>query len=321
MILANFDFEDSLRRGFEATRAVVLERRLERLSRRLRVLAHSSERIVLSAHRARQEALRSPARRLLAWGESRAVAELRSLLVLVERVGKLENPISQLLDELQAPDPNAVRRVADRRFCHRLAASWGENLPGAEVAEDLPSARELVGRPLPGGASSWVAKSIFSAAGRIRAWIHPTEGVLRGAGLDSLLAQGPVVVEPWMPRVADFGLSASIATGEVRVLGIHQQVVDGRGTPQAIVFGRGLLSPEGLSEGNRDRLLEVAQRVGGSLEAEGYQGVFGVDAWTWRAADGNSGFQALGEINPRMTFGLVALAHAHEGRRRLDLDP
>ncbi len=239
---------------------------------------------------------------------------------MVERAGKLENPIARLLDELQAPDPGAVQRTADRHFCHRITSASEESLPGAGVAEDLPSARELVSRRLPDGASSWVAKSIFSAAGRARAWIHPSEGFLGGTPLDSLLAEGAVVVEPWLPRIADFGLSAVVMTGRVRVLGIHQQLVDGRGTPREIVLGSDFLSPEGLSKADRDRLLDAAQRVGRSLEAEGYQGVFGVDAWTWQAPDGTARFHPLGEVNPRMTFGLVALAHAHAGRHRLRLD-
>jgi hypothetical protein len=65
-----------------------------------------------------------------------------------------------------------------------------------------------------------------------------------------------------------------------------------------------------LSEAERDRLLETVESVGTALNRAGYAGPFGVDAWRYRNENGEEIFHPLGEINARMTFGLVAWALA-----------
>ena len=47
------------------------------------------------------------------------------------------------------------------------------------------------------------------------------------------------------------------------------------------------------------------------LEA-GYRGAAAIDAWTYRAPDGELRLQALGEINARYSFGAVARAWADD---------
>jgi hypothetical protein len=60
-----------------------------------------------------------------------------------------------------------------------------------------------------------------------------------------------------------------------------------------------------LPERDRARLEEVAVGVAAALRQAGYAGPFGIDAWHWRRTDGSVAFHPLGEINARMTFGLV----------------
>jgi len=103
-----------------------------------------------------------------------------------------------------------------------------------------------------------------------------------------------------MDRVADYGVSALLTHDEMRVVGIHGQRVDRKGQFAGID-----LQPA-LTEGDRDRLLETVEAVTGALRRAGYVGPFGIDAWSYRREDGTVLLNPLGEINARVTFGLVA---------------
>ena len=121
----------------------------------------------------------------------------------------------------------------------------------------------------------------------------------------SFLAQAPdsahaLLFEPWMDRIADYGCAALLTTNELRIAGIHRQHVDLKGQFAGIDL------QADLPERDRERFLEIVDGVAAALRREGYSGPFGVDAWTYRRADGSIAFHPLGEINARMTFGLVA---------------
>lgn len=155
---------------------------------------------------------------------------------------------------------------------------------------------------------SWVLKAPLSASGRNR-YIEKD-----GPGLADPKARrtverlfevhGALLFEPWMDRIADFGVSAILTSQELRIVGIHGQRVDRKGQFAGID-----LEPE-LTETERGALLRTAKAVSGFLRAAGYVGPFGIDAWTYKAADGAVLLNSLGEINARMTFGLVAWALA-----------
>jgi hypothetical protein len=66
---------------------------------------------------------------------------------------------------------------------------------------------------------------------------------------------------------------------------------------------------------------EVLNTVAAALRQAGYTGPFGIDAWRYRRPDGKPAFQPLGEINARMTFGLVARALVDRVREPLGLRP
>ena len=107
-----------------------------------------------------------------------------------------------------------------------------------------------------------------------------------------------------MDRVADYGVSALLTHDEMRVVGIHGQKVDRKGQFVGID-----LQPN-ISEGDRNRLLETVEAAAAALRRAGYMGPFGIDAWSYRREDGVVVLNPLGEINARMTFGLVAWAWA-----------
>ena len=103
-----------------------------------------------------------------------------------------------------------------------------------------------------------------------------------------------------MDRVADFGVSAFLTASDLRIVGVHGQRVDAKGQFLGID-----LEPN-LSPTDRDRLLATTAAVAASLRRAGYVGPFGIDAWSYRKEDGSIALHPLGEINARMTFGLVA---------------
>ena len=155
---------------------------------------------------------------------------------------------------------------------------------------------------------AWVVKAPLSASGRSRfigksverngpALIDPKSRRTVERLFDH---HGSLLFEPWMERTADFGVSALLGP-ELRIVGIHGQKIDRKGQFAAID-----LHPD-LSFRDRDRLLETTGAVAEKLRDAGYVGPFGIDAWRYRTETGTV-LHPLGEINARMTFGLVAWA-------------
>jgi hypothetical protein len=103
-----------------------------------------------------------------------------------------------------------------------------------------------------------------------------------------------------MERTADFGGCALLTRSGLRVLGFHRQAVDLKGQ-----FAGVELIPEAPAG-----MMEAVEGAGRALERAGYAGPFGIDAWEYRGPGGSLAFNPLGEINARMTFGLVARAAA-----------
>jgi hypothetical protein len=148
---------------------------------------------------------------------------------------------------------------------------------------------------------AWVLKAPLSAAGRHR-WIGSSLADSKARRTVERLFErhGPLLFEPWMERVADFGISALLTASDLRIVGVHGQRVDAKGQFLGID-----LEPA-LSLADRERLLETTAAVAKSLRRAGYVGPFGIDAWSYRRGDGTVVLHPLGEINARMTFGLVA---------------
>jgi hypothetical protein len=156
---------------------------------------------------------------------------------------------------------------------------------------------------------SWVLKAPLSASGRSR-YIERDGPALTDPKARRTVERlfenhGPLLFEPWMDRTEDFGVSALLGP-DLKIVGIHGQKVDVKGQFAGID-----LKPD-LSRQDRDRLLETTEAVGESLRNAGYVGPFGIDAWRYRT-DAGIFLNPLGEINARMTFGLVAWARARRG--------
>jgi hypothetical protein len=184
-------------------------------------------------------------------------------------------------------EPGA-KAVNDRRFALALARELGCALPGTRVIET----EEEIDGPWP---ERWVAKAVWSAAGRDRARGEgPPGGELR-ARVANLVAHCPVVVEPWLERVRDVGVAGFVGGPPAPP---HQLLVDARGG----FAGIDRREPE-LTSRERAELDATVAAADRALARAGYSGPFTVDAFVH--ADG---LHPLCELNARFTFGHVARA-------------
>jgi hypothetical protein len=247
----------------------------------------------------------SEAASVLAWAETVETAAARpggQGEAPPERLS--DAPLHELLWRLPAPSPEAAASVNDRAFCLAAARDLGCSLPGSRMLESM---RELASVPV---TDPWVVKAPFSAAGRSR-FIH------RGGALaprdqrtvERLFRRhGSLLFEPWMERTDDFGCAALVTAEETRIVAFHRLLVDRRGRFRGLELRNSFDGFSGLSGREAERLEETVGAVAARLRRAGYAGPFGIDCWRFRRGDGAVGFHALGEINGRLTFGLVARA-------------
>jgi len=234
---------------------------------------------------------------ILAWCETPEVASLRH--DSRDPLPDLSGPLHEVVWRLPVPSPTVVAAVHHRAFYLHVAEDLGVTLPGARMVESLPELERILGaRDAPG---AWVVKAPLSAAGRHRHLGSSLDDPKARRTVERLFARhGPLLFEPWMDRVADFGVSALLTASGLRVVGVHGQRVDAKGQFLGID-----LEPV-LSPADRERLVSTTEAVAAELRRAGYLGPFGIDAWSYRNADGSIALHPLGEINARMTFGLVA---------------
>lgn len=305
-ILANLLCEDELAGRRASSPRAVLET-VARMAPLLRVFAREGDRLWSPAPGPDLESgpLRAlpPADEVLAWCETPSA--------LAHRGGPRrpaaidwDAPLHDLVWQLPTPSPDVVAAVHHRAFHLQVAESIGCALPGARMVESLADLDRVLQEAPP----AWVVKAPLSASGRSRFIGKSVER--NGPALTDpksrrtverlFTRHGPLLFEPWMERTEDFGVSALLGP-ELRIVGIHGQKVDRKGQ-----FAEIDLDPT-LSLQDRGRLLETTEAVAEKLRDAGYVGPFGIDAWRYRTAAGTV-LHPLGEINARMTFGLVAWA-------------
>lgn len=293
LILANLLAEDDLARlarvGRPRTPSRETIERVAGLAEQLRVFANDGDRLWVPGNERAE-----PAGEVLAWCETPEAVALRRR---PRRVSGADGPLHEILWHLPAAPPEIVAAVNHRAFHLRVARELGCALPGARMVEGLADLE------VPG---PWVVKAPYSASGRSR-YIHREEAVLADPKARRTVERlfelhGPLLFEPWMERTADFGACALLTPGGFRVLGFHRQTVDIKGQFAGIE----------LIEEAPPGMMDALEAAGRALQRAGYVGPFGIDAWEYRLPGTPDGlaFNPLGEINARMTFGLVARARA-----------
>jgi hypothetical protein len=219
--------------------------------------------------------------------------------------------------EVWAPAPvDPARLTIARRLTMRVGTparwdlAWAD--PGAKAANDRRLAlavHERLGTLLPGQraitsidelprAGAWVAKAPWSAAGRDRIHGHgPASDEQRVYAGRLLQRCGALLVEPWLERRLDLGVTARIDAGRVTASPPHTLVCDARGG----FLGIDLAEPP-LAREHRAQLDAFVAATGDALASLSYSGPFSVDAFVHPG-----GLHAC-EINARHTFGHVARA-------------
>lgn len=196
-------------------------------------------------------------------------------------------------------DP-AAKDANDRSRTLAIAEALGVALPGARVVASL-AALDAHLTQLPG---AWVCKARWTAAGRDRA--HGTgpvgDGELRRRLARMFDRLGPLVVEPWLDRVADFGVCGTIDDDDrIRIEPPHRLRTDPRGG----FIGIDLAPPDDADL--VETLTATARAAAIRLtHTTGYRGPFAIDAFTYRASDTRVRLHPLCEINARRSFGWIA---------------
>jgi len=205
--------------------------------------------------------------------------------------------------DLAWADPNA-KAANDRRVALALTQQLGVTLRGARVISSLA---ELDAHLVAIGATRWVCKAPWTAAGRDRAHGEGTTvtGELRVYVGRLIERFGAVMFEPWLDRVLDVGVCAQIQPdGHVIAQPPHTLLSDPRGA----FLGIDLAEPE-LHADDRELLDESIDAAGAALYRLGYTGPFTADAFVYRDGDARV-LHPLCELNARHTFGHVARALA-----------
>jgi hypothetical protein len=215
--------------------------------------------------------------------------------------------------DLAWADPDA-RAANDRSRTLAIGQALGVALPGACVVGSLA---ELDNRLAGFAGRAWVCKARWTSAGRDRVrGAGPATGEPRAQLARMLERLGPLVFEPWLDRVADFGACGEIAaSGEVRVEPPHHLVTDRRGGFVGIA-----LTPA-VDPAIAEPIQATARAAAARLADEtGYRGPFAIDAFVYRDG-GAQHLHPLCELNARHTFGWVARALGRRlGIRRLGFD-
>jgi hypothetical protein len=228
-------------------------------------------------------------------------------------------PILRTGEPPDAPDlawaNPAAQAANDRSRTLAIAQTLGVALPGARLVGSLAELDDHVagfaGRP-------WICKARWTAAGRDRA---RGTGDTIGGELRTRLGRmferfGPLVFEPWLDRVADFGVCGEVADGGVVTIAPpHRLITDPRGGFLGIE-----LEPA-LDHAIAEPLHATAHAAATQLAAQtGYRGPFAIDAFVYRGG-GAHHLHPLCELNARYTFGWIARGLARRlGIRRLGFD-
>ncbi len=229
---------------------------------------------------------------------ARAYCPTPRAIALLRRAGATPEP---------HPSLAVLRQVNSRAFTAGLL----QGLPGARFVTDLRDAMAALATS-PSVGRDWRAKRPFGMSGRGQRTMTP--GALADADhafLQSAMSEGGVQLEPNVTVVDEYALHGVVSQGGAATYGaMVAQRCDAR--------GRWLetLPIEQPTDEDRDvaaRLAEQCTNVASALAKAGYFGPFGVDAYTYRDADGGVSLQPLSEVNARYSMGF-AIGFRDRGR-------
>ncbi len=203
----------------------------------------------------------------------------------------------------------------DRRLCLGLGIEEEYLLPERTVVASMEALDEYIAHRALGPDDTWVAKAPWAASGRerVRRRGRKLESEMRVRTQRLLERYGELLIEPWMHRLADYGVAGIVGAqaGEHRVFPAHQLHSDKTGVFRGIRIAD-LETEAKLGSTFAEALAQSAHSTAAALFAAGYRGPFGIDAFVYKDSAGRERLQSLCEINARLCFGLVARAQAEK---------
>lgn len=240
--------------------------------------------------------------RFIPWGWSSQAKQLAGQLGLVQ----------------EWPDDTAVRDVNSRSFLVPFDRVSHAGLADKQdrdqqcfscLCRSIGDVEMQLGQLALHDAVSWVIKADLSQAARNR--IVGNGGVLSDAQEGWLRKQfrdgSAVAVEPWVERIAEFGLQFKIpslkATDEIQFEGAAEMLTDSAGRYLGSWICHDNPAP------SIHRAIEHGFEVAQAARVAGYLGPMGIDCMLFRAAnDGAIRLRMCHDINARNTMGRVALS-------------
>ncbi|MBP9088275.1 MAG: hypothetical protein KBG15_19285, partial [Kofleriaceae bacterium] len=205
---------------------------------------------------------------------------------------------------IQAPVSDDVAKAAnDRRLTFAVRQQAGVELLCATAITSTAGLREHITRCRANlGAGGWVCKAPWTAAGRDRVWGHDLDDAALHRADILLRSCGALVFEPWLPRLLDYGVLATVDASAVTQRPPHTLLCNAHGG----FTGIEMRTPP-MTVAERDRIIATVDTAGQALRALGYLGPFTIDGFFYQDQHGRA-LAPLCEINARLSFGWVALA-------------
>jgi hypothetical protein len=214
------------------------------------------------------------------------------------------------------PDPDTVRFVNSREFLAPFDVSWplsdvSESQSFSSLCRTATEVQLVLQRRFADPAARWTIKAGQSHAARNR--LLGSGAALTGAQADwigrQLVHTGPVMVEPWVTRIAECGLQFDVpptAAGPPRFLGIVPMLTD----PLGQYRGSLLPDPDSTSADTARWSPAIAHglTIATAARERGYFGPLGIDCMLWRRDDGSICLRPSHDVNARYTMGRIALA-------------
>jgi uncharacterized ferritin-like protein (DUF455 family) len=226
------------------------------------------------------------------------------------------------VDSWKALNLEARARLSDksvqRSLEHELRDIPGVGVPHHYILKD--GSGDELGQAFQGylskdSHSSWWLKPCFGLSGRgAFAWdtsqVWPEKRVRKLAKLG-----GGVLMEERSDRLADYSLQAEFDGGKVSWKGVTRMLIDAKGQYLGAILSSlwdGLSAEQRMAlHPNGEPIFKVLQNAFNDLlpkffEEANYRGPFGVDAYLHQVSE-KLAFRPCCELNPRFTFGRVAL--------------
>jgi hypothetical protein len=230
--------------------------------------------------------------------------------------------------DYRSSDANVVRAISDKAHTHALAVNGGHipdtlaTLIHVLTPEQLtaPDAVTHIERLIHKWWPHWTGGGFIlkprigvSSRGRFAGKVDRA-GEIPAKTLRRLAARGGAMLEPWLERVQDYSVQLVVHPGgRVEVLGTTQQIVTGTGgylgnRGRRLADGRIVAGDIGDTGDIGDhQLTGPAVALAEAVAAEGFVGPCGVDAFTYRRADGTVELRPLVELNARFTTATIVL--------------